>query len=65
MFVQGNLICERSLPIQNKETWICQFEMLDNYLSKNIHLKSNRSAQLVILLAPSESIQSAGGKRTD
>jgi len=39
--------------------------MLDNYLSKNIHLKSNRSAQLVILLAPSESIQSAGGKRTD
>ena len=33
----------RSLPIQNQETWICQFKMLDNYLSKKCSLKINRT----------------------
>ena len=33
----------RSLPIQNQKTWICQFKMLDNYLSKKCSLKINRT----------------------
>ena len=43
VFIWIYLIYMRSLPIQNQETWICQFKMLDNYLSKKCSLKINRT----------------------